>query len=82
MVARTKSSSSPVLLSSWVEPDDCVLQMMIRRGIPITRQNYLDLAYPDGLPEDWGAELESELPLVIQRGPLLTRQRQRLSKKT
>ena len=35
--------------------------MMKRDGIPMTRQNYLQIAYPTGLPE-WTAELEAELP--------------------
>ena len=30
-------------------------------GVPVTRENYLELAYPTGLPE-WNQELENELP--------------------
>jgi hypothetical protein len=52
----------------WAEhSDDVVVQLLLENGIPITRRNYLDLAYPDGLPE-WGAELEAELPRQLQRG--------------
>jgi hypothetical protein len=35
-------------------------------GIPLTRENYLDLAYPDGLPEPWTAELEGQLPTELR----------------
>jgi len=77
----TAWSGSGGLLPHLIDTSDCVLLMMVRKGIPLTRQNYFDLAYPDGLPEDWGAELESELPDVIQREPLLTQQHERLRKK-
>jgi hypothetical protein len=34
--------------------------------IPLTRQNYLEIAYPDENPNDFPAELESELPEFAQ----------------
>ena len=39
---------------------------MRARDIPLTRENYLALAYPDGLPE-WTQELEDQLPIELQR---------------
>jgi hypothetical protein len=45
--------------------DDPVVALMKKCNIPITRQNYLDLAYCGQLPE-WGAELESNLPAELQ----------------
>jgi len=47
---------------------DCVLAALLRRGGPITRDRYLALACPDNLPDDWGAELEGELPCPLRRG--------------
>ena len=45
---------------------DIVLGWMIQLGIPVTRKNYLGLNYPEGLPEEWTAELESMLPPCLQ----------------
>ena len=33
-------------------------------NLPLTRQNYLELSYPDGIPES-SAELEESLPAEI-----------------
>jgi len=38
---------------------------MIKYNIPLTREEYLATAYPDGVPE-WTAELEATLPEEIQ----------------
>jgi len=40
--------------------------MKIKFNFPVTRENYLGLAYPDGLPEDWGVEFEAGLPEEIR----------------
>lgn len=48
---------------SWVDP---VIQMLTQQGTPVTRENYLALAYPFGMPEEWTAELESMLPEELQ----------------
>ena len=45
--------------------NDPLVAMMKRDGIPVTRQNYLQMAYPTGLPE-WSAELEAEMPPELQ----------------
>jgi hypothetical protein len=34
-------------------------------GLALTRENYLSLAYPEGVPE-WSEELESTLPRWAQ----------------
>lgn len=39
---------------------------LAKRGIPLTRENYLRFAYPDGAPGPMPAELEMELPEKIQ----------------
>lgn len=51
--------------SEWAEADP-VIGTMIRLTIPITRENYLEIAYLEGLPEEWTAELEAELPEPLQ----------------
>lgn len=45
--------------------EDCVLASMRAHNIPITRENYLSLAYGAKLPA-WGPELEAELPEALQ----------------
>jgi hypothetical protein len=35
---------------------------MKAQQIPLTRKNYLELAYPDENPNEFPAELEGELP--------------------
>ena len=47
------------------EPD-FVLDLLKKFGLPLTRENYLGLAYPEGLPENWGAEGEAGLPEEIR----------------
>ena len=47
---------------------DAVLEAMLSSGEPLTRDTYLELAYPDNLPDDWGPELEGELPPPFQWG--------------
>jgi hypothetical protein len=42
-------------------------QTMIRFGIPVTRENWIKIAYSGHPPEDWTRELESELPEHLQR---------------
>ena len=46
---------------------DHVLNLLKQFNMPVTRENYLDLAYPDGLPEDWGADGEAGLPKEIRK---------------
>jgi hypothetical protein len=48
------------------EPD-FVLDLLKKFGLPLTRENYLGLAYPEGLPEGWGAEGEAGLPEEIRK---------------
>jgi hypothetical protein len=46
---------------------DHVLDLLRQFNLPLTRDNYLGLAYPEGLPEDWGAEGEAGLPEEIRK---------------
>jgi hypothetical protein len=45
---------------------DAVMESLIQRDVDITRENYLRLACGSELPEEWTAELESELPIELQ----------------
>jgi len=47
---------------------DIVLDKMKQENIPLTRENYLALAYLGNPPEELGAEEEAELPEEIQNG--------------
>jgi hypothetical protein len=53
-MSTTGKSSSPLL------------ETMKANGIPLTRENYLNLAYPDGVPDPMPAELEGEIPLDLR----------------
>ena len=46
---------------------DLILQSMEKHGIPITLDNYLGLAYPDGFPEDYGHDHHMQLPEEIRQ---------------
>jgi hypothetical protein len=47
--------------------EDPLIALMRRDGIPVTRQNYIDMAYAGiELPDPWPAELEAELPAELQ----------------
>ena len=38
---------------------DAILAYMQKKGRPMTRETWLAMAYPDGLPTPWTAELEA-----------------------
>ena len=61
MKLETRSPNSPGGSTRQTGLDP-LLEHMKARGIPLTRKHYLELAYPDGVPEPFPAELESELP--------------------
>lgn len=46
--------------------DDIVLEAMKQNNIPLTRQNYLDIAYMGNPPEEIGGEIEAEIPWEIK----------------
>jgi hypothetical protein len=46
---------------------DLLVRWMTSHGITVTRHSYLALAYPDGIPEEWTAELEVQLPPHLQQ---------------
>ena len=54
------------MASSSPDAHDPVLRYMVRHMIPLTRENWLELSYPDGPPKDWGPELEAEVPNMFK----------------
>lgn len=67
---RSFASSKLAQESSEVkmtEQPDPVLQHLENLHIPLTRENYLEVAYPMGLPESWSQEDEASLPHEIRR---------------
>ena len=49
------------------EQPDPVLQHLENLNLPLTRENYLEAAYPLGLPEIWSPDDEASLPHEIRR---------------
>ena len=49
-----------------VPGNDPLIELLKELGQPVTRENYLAWAYPDGIPNPWTAELEAELPEELQ----------------
>ena len=45
---------------------DPTMEMLKSKGLPVTRENYLMLAYPDLEERELGAEEESMLPEELQ----------------
>ena len=46
--------------------EDIVLNLMKQRGVPLTRENYLHIAYMGAPPEEIGGEIEAEIPWEIK----------------
>lgn len=49
------------------EQSNPVLQHLENLHLPLTRENYLEAAYPLGLPDSWSSEDEASLPQEIRR---------------
>jgi hypothetical protein len=64
---QDNTSSKPPATSQSPDDTDPLVRIMRRHGIPVTRENYLDLAYMGQPPEELGPEEESELPEELQR---------------
>jgi hypothetical protein len=39
---------------------DCILKFMVEKGVPLTKENYVEIAYM-GNPPELDAEIEAEL---------------------
>lgn len=65
--ANLRANSDQGSTGPEAEETDHILLLLKKFNLPLTRENYLCLAYPDGLPEDWGAEGEAGLPEEIRK---------------
>jgi hypothetical protein len=63
---KSSKQQAASTLPSGSEPD-FVLAALQKYQIPVTRENYLGLAYPEGLPEEWSAADELTLPQEIRQ---------------
>ena len=52
--------------------EDIVLVWMKNEGVPLTRQNYLDLAYMGAPPDEIGGEIEASIPWEIKHAEDIT----------
>ena len=64
--ANSQAASGRLTVASRSSGYDPLIAWMQRNGVPITRQRYLKLAYPKGLPKPWTAEDEKRLPASLQ----------------
>ena len=67
MESNKKFSNSHAVSPHQPGPIDPVEQELQLLGLPLTRENWLDFAYPFGLPEEWTQELQNELPPQLQK---------------
>jgi len=47
--------------------NDLILESMKKHGIPINFENYMGLAYPEGIPDNFGHEDHMNLPEEIRK---------------
>ena len=47
--------------------NDLILESMKKHGIPVTFENYMGLAYPEGIPDNFGHEDHMNLPEEIRK---------------
>jgi hypothetical protein len=58
--------NEPVVSTPQAGSDDGVLALMKRFNLPMTREQYIELAYMGEVPEQIGAEEEAGLPEQFQ----------------
>src|ERR1700680_3751851 len=52
-----------------IEHPDGTVKLLEKFGIPVTRENYLRLAFAGNPPQELDGELEAELPTAFLEGP-------------
>jgi len=70
MAQEKNSSSSPAASAPLSGISSPVTQELIRRGLPVTRTNWLNLAYPEGAPNPLPAELEAQVREALAEASL------------
>ena len=64
--ASRKLAADNAELKKTEQPDP-VLQHLENLQLPLTRENYLEAAYPLGLPDSWSPQDEASLPQEIRK---------------
>ena len=64
--ASRKLAADNAELKKTEQPDP-VLQHLENLHLPLTRENYLEAAYPLGLPDSWSPQDEASLPQEIRK---------------
>ena len=64
--ASKKLAADNAELKKTEQPNP-VLQHLESLQLPLTRENYLEAAYPLGLPDSWSPQDEASLPQEIRR---------------
>ncbi len=67
MKQEPKSLNVPGASTTPSGSTDPLLQSMRARGIALTREAYLNLAYPNGAPNPLPPELEAGLPSELRK---------------
>ena len=50
--------------------DDPVVEHLKRRGFPVTRENFLKFAYPEGAPDPLPGELEAIVQEALEKAAM------------
>jgi hypothetical protein len=63
MSTKRPTKSPDWLMESKTPPgSNPLLEAMKQRGIPLTKEAYLKMAYPEGVPDPLPPEVEADLP--------------------
>jgi hypothetical protein len=66
MTSYKRSSNEQTASDRQTGSGDGLIDLMRHHNIPITRENYLELAYMGEVPEELSAEEEANLPPELQ----------------
>ena len=67
MTSDRRSSNKPAESDHQTGSGDGVIDFMRYTGVPITHENYLDLAYMGEPPKELSAEEEANLPPEVRK---------------
>jgi hypothetical protein len=68
MDQHTEHGSSPLREALIAQSGhDPILQEMLAHNMPLDRETYLAMCWPEGPPEPLGTEHEAELPVEFRR---------------
>ena len=64
--SRYSSSPEESATQAGTSPDDPISAYLMKQGIPVTRENWIDLNWVGEPPDPWTQEDEQELPESLQ----------------